>query len=76
MKAEKEIAQANADAKIERFRAELETRIAEAEALKDNPKLLKILQLKTLQSLAQSGAKVAIGLDGDSLRSATDVSAD
>ena len=72
IQADREKAQADADAKILQFQAELEMRTAEAEALVANPELLKILQLQTLRTLANSGATVAIGLDGDSLRSAAD----
>lgn len=76
IQADKEMAVANAEAKLEQFRAELENRKEEAKALKENPELLKILQLETLQSLAVSGARISIGLDGANLRSATDFDSD
>lgn len=76
MEAEKEMALASAEAKIEKFRAELEMRKQEAEALQNNPEMIKILQLQTLQALANSGARVAIGLDGEALRTATDLGRD
>jgi regulator of protease activity HflC (stomatin/prohibitin superfamily) len=72
IEAGKEMALARAEAKVEEFRAELEMRTQEAEALKGNPEMIRILQLQTLQALAESGARIAIGLDGENLRTATD----
>lgn len=76
IQAEKEMARANAEAKTEQFRAELSSLEQEAAALRQHPELLKILQLQTLRSLAGSGARIAIGLDGAALRSAIEMEGD
>ena len=73
IKTEKEMIRVRAETQLEKFRIELEMKTAEANALKDNPELLKIMQLQMLQSLAKGGAKIILGLDGENLRSATEI---
>ena len=73
IKTEKELMLVRTQASLDRFKSELEMKTVEAEALKTNPELLRIMQLQTLQSLASAGAKVAIGLDGEALRSAVEI---
>lgn len=71
--AEKEMIQMRAEAQLAKLKTELESKKLEAEALKENPELLKILQVEMLKGLAQGGAKIVIGLDSERLKSLTDL---
>lgn len=70
---EKEMIRVKADSELEKFRKELEMKTAEANALRDNPELLKLMQIQMIQGLAAAGAKIVIGLDGETVRSTTEL---
>lgn len=55
---------AHQDARVERERAQLELalELEQAEALRQNPELLKLRELQTLTEMAQAGGRFAIGL--------------
>ena len=65
--------QVQAEAQLERFKADLEMKRTEAEAIKENPELLKLLQIEMLKGLATGGAKIVIGLSDDNIKSATEL---
>ncbi|MEM7147080.1 MAG: SPFH domain-containing protein [Verrucomicrobiota bacterium] len=71
--AEKEMIRVSADAELEKFRSELEMKTKEAEALKAHPELLKILQLQMLKEFAGNGARLVLGLDGETVKTATEL---
>ncbi|MHC5020900.1 MAG: slipin family protein [Planctomycetota bacterium] len=62
LEAEKERVRLQAESARERKAIELETALAEAEALKNNPELLKLRELEVLRQMAQNGAEFHIGL--------------
>lgn len=55
---------AHQDARVERERAQLKLalELEQAEALRQNPELLKLRELQTLTDMAQAGGRFAIGL--------------
>lgn len=71
--AEKEMIRMRAEAELEKVRAELESKTMEAEALKENPELLKILQIEMIKGLASRGATIYLGLDGKTTKSLIDL---
>lgn len=68
VEAEKERARVSAEAEEERVRLRLEMATREAQAVAENPALLKLKQLETLRAMAGEGARFVIGLDGGELR--------
>ncbi len=68
VEAEKERARVSAEAEEERARLALEMATREAQAIAENPALLKLKQLETLRSMAGEGARFVVGLDGGDLR--------
>ena len=72
VKAARERARISAEAEDERQRQALETATREAQAMAENPQLLKVRQLQTLEAMAQRGAKIVVGLEGLGLESRDD----
>jgi regulator of protease activity HflC (stomatin/prohibitin superfamily) len=68
LEAEKERVQLMADAEFERARLKRDLEIADAKAVSANPQLLRLRELQTLKEIAQSGAKVFIGLETNAIR--------
>lgn len=60
--AEAEVIRLRAEAELTKMRHELDAKKLEAQALREQPELLKVLQLEMVRTLAQGGAKVYIGL--------------
>ncbi len=69
VEAEKERARVSAEAEEEKARLGLEMATREAQAVAENPALLKLKQLETLRAMAGEGARFVIGLDGGDLGS-------
>jgi len=67
LEAEKEQIQINAEAELERARLKIQADTEEAKALLENPQLLRLRELQTLEKMAQSGGKFVIGLNSEGL---------
>jgi regulator of protease activity HflC (stomatin/prohibitin superfamily) len=57
------------EAEAERVRLKHQTDQEEAQALRENPELLRLLELQTLQKMAHSGARFIIGLNDQGITS-------
>ena len=58
-----------AEAEAERVRLKLQTDQEEAEALRKNPELFRLLELQTLQNMAQGGARFIVGMNDQGITS-------
>lgn len=65
MRLEAEAAQAKLRTEAERTRAEaaLAAEVAEAQALKDNPEMLRLRELRALEVMAENGGRFTVGLE-------------
>ncbi len=68
LEAEKDRVRMNAEAGLERARFKIQADLEEAKALSEQPQLLRLRELQTLEKMAQSGARFVIGLGGEGLK--------
>jgi hypothetical protein len=59
-------------AEREKAKMRLESELRGAQALAENPSLLKLRQLDVLRAMAESGAKFVVGLEGRALEGVLD----
>lgn len=72
LEAEKQRVRMTAEAEREKIRFQIESDVEEANAVRDQPVLLKLRTLQTLREMSRAGARFVVGLDAESLRHALD----